>query len=260
MTGPIGALIWKACFAFTPLVAVPVAAAPVVVADLAPPVLVQKPAAPAKPTPSKKADAKKKEETPADPAAALVAKVQAFYERTKDFTASFDQIYRYTTMTRRLSSQGTVQVKKPGLMRWDYALPTVKTFVVDGKSLWIHEPEENSVMVQRRFSQDSLSAAVSFLWGRGRLADEFDVTLVERRDVGTTVLLLVPKRPQPGFAKVYFSVAPETGAVLASLVIDTQGNENRITFKDVKTDTGLSDTAFRFEPPKGATVKEFGGG
>lgn len=272
MPAPLAGVFLKACFALAPVVAVPVVAVPVVavpsvvLADISPVPAPSAPGdfgkpAPKKPNPKPAVEVTSPIAAPpadADPAAALVAKVQSFYERTKDFTATFDQVYRYKTMTRRLSSTGTVQVKKPGFMRWDYEQPAKKAFVVDGKSLWIHEPEENSVMVQRAFSQDSLSAAVSFLRGRGKLTDEFDASIVVRRDVGATVLLLVPKRPQPGFSKVYFGVEEATGAVVTSLVVDTQGNENRITFKDVKSNTGLAESAFKFTVPKGATVRELG--
>jgi len=188
--------------------------------------------------------------------AGLVERVQRFYEKTRDFSADFEQEYRYEAMGRTEKSSGTVQVKKPGLMRWDYAKPWPRRFVLDGKSLYVHDVEDNSVTIKRDFASDSLSAAVTFLWGKGRLGDEFLATKVDRPEYGAAVLELVPKKPQPGFRKVFFAVDPATGAVVASVVVDSQGNENRISFRNVRANQGVPDARFRFEIPRGATVEE----
>lgn len=189
-------------------------------------------------------------------AAELADKVQAFYEHTTDFSATFTQSYQYKAMARTQKSEGTVQVKKPGLMRWDYVKPHEKLFLLDGKALWIWDPSDKAVMVNREFSSDQLSAAVTFLWGQGKLSDEFEIQRVDKPAYGATVLELVPRKPQGGFTRLFFSVDPATGAVVTSVVIDSQGNENRIEFSDVKTNTGLATSRFQFTVPKGASVQE----
>jgi outer membrane lipoprotein carrier protein len=208
----------------------------------------------AKPEP--KADAKAEPKADAKADAALAEKVQRFYEKTADFSADFEQEYRYVAMTRVEKSQGTVKVKKPGYMRWDYQKPWPRQFVLDGRSLYVYDVEDNAVTVKKDFAADSLSAAVTFLWGRGRLLDEFDVRRVERPELGATVLQLEPKKPQAGFQRVFFGLDGATGAVLVSLVVDSQGNENKVAFKNPKTNTGLAASVFKFEVPKGATVSE----
>lgn len=197
------------------------------------------------------------EERPAGEAAALVDKVQRFYEKTRDFRADFTQVYRYVSMGRTQKSAGTVEVKKPGLMRWDYVKPHPKQFVLDGRDLYLYEPEDRAVMVKRGFSSDSLSAAVTFLFGQGRLADEFRAERVVRPEYGAVVLALEPRKPQPGFSKVFFAIDEATGQVLTSIVIDAQGNENRIAFANVRTNTGLEAKRFAFEVPKGTAVQEW---
>ena len=64
---------------------------------------------------------------PSEDAAALAAKVQATYERTRDLEARFAQTYTYSGFGRRQVSSGRVLVKKPGMMRWDYEKPSPKT-------------------------------------------------------------------------------------------------------------------------------------
>src|SRR4051812_17762595 len=70
---------------------------------------------------------------PRDDVRALVERVQAFYEKTSDFTARFDQLYTYASFGRKQRSSGQVAFKKPGMMRWDYETPAPKTFVLAGQ-------------------------------------------------------------------------------------------------------------------------------
>lgn len=215
----------------------------------------------AKPAEAKAPEAKAPEAKPAEAkspaeAVALAVKVQQFYEKTKDFTADFSQSYRYMAMQTTKKSSGTVQVKKPGFMRWDYTKPYAKLFLLDGKTFYAYEPEDNAVIVNRKFSSDTLSAAVSFLWGKGNLVEEFNLTKVDRPDYGPVVLELIPKKPQSGFTKLFFVIDPETGMVTTSVIFDSQGNENRVAFTNVKTNQNVADDRFKFQIPKDASVRE----
>ena len=183
-------------------------------------------------------------------ARALVAKVQAFYEHTRAFEAHFQQTYTYKAFHRTMHSAGTVAFKKPGLMRWDYETPRKKSFIVDGHDLWIWTPADMEAIRRKGFSTNQLSTSITFLWGKGRLADEFDIVRH-----GTDGLKLTPLTPQ-GFASVRFQVDRKTGQVESSTVIDAQGNENRIVFSKVTLNAKLPDSRFHFTPPKGAEVKE----
>jgi outer membrane lipoprotein carrier protein len=153
-------------------------------------------------------------------------------------------------------SRGTVKVKKPGRMRWDYREPLEKHFLLDGKVMWMHIPADNQVTVNKSFASDQLSAAVTFLWGKGKLADEFDIRSAQRKDLEGPVLELVPKKGAAQFQKLYFSVDPATGRVRASIVVDPQGNENRMLFTDARVNAGIADSEFEFKPPKGTAVQE----
>jgi outer membrane lipoprotein carrier protein len=189
-----------------------------------------------------------------NPAASLLAKVQAFYDRTQDLTADVDQQYAFHAMKRTLKASGTMQLRKPGLMRWDVAKPYAKQYLIDGQALYAYDSDDHEVVVKKDFSADSLSAAVTFLWGKGQLARDFDAAMVAKPEYGTNVIELTPRGPQAGFSKLYFDVEPASGLVRRSVVLDTEGNENRLTFSNVRTNTGLKAERFRFEKPQGATL------
>ncbi|TMA19384.1 MAG: outer membrane lipoprotein carrier protein LolA [Deltaproteobacteria bacterium] len=194
----------------------------------------------------------------ADPGRALAQRVQAFYAHTKDFSARFAQHYTYLAIGRVEDSEGTVQVKKPGFVRWDYDKPDKRTIYVEGKTLWIWRPDDKEVQVKRDFGGDQLSSAFTFLWGKGDLLKEFKPkSLPAQKDLPKgDVLELKPIKPVPGVEKLLFVVGKD-GQVLASVVTNAQGDVNQIVFSSAKVDQGLPDSLFHFEPPKGAYVQEF---
>jgi outer membrane lipoprotein carrier protein len=192
-----------------------------------------------------------------DPGRALAQRVQAFYAHTKDFAASFRQHYTYAAIGRVEDSEGVVQVKKPGLVRWDYATPDRRTLYIEGRTLWIWRPDDQEAQVKRDFGGEQLSSAFTFLWGKGNLLKEFSPRIVptpEELPQGDA-LELTPLKPVPGVQKLLFVVAKD-GQVLASVVTNAQGDVNQIAFGEAKIDQGLPDSLFHFAPPKGAYVQE----
>jgi outer membrane lipoprotein carrier protein len=183
---------------------------------------------------------------PSAPALALAAKVQGYYERTRDLEARFSQTYTYAGFGRKQASSGTLRVKKPGMMRWDYEKPGRKTIAVKGSRLVQWEPEENQAYVDEKFDASAMSAAVTFLLGKGDLAREFDLSL---DDMGA--LVLRPKTPDPRVEWIALTVA-EDGAVTATRVRDGSGNVNELKFTDMKRNPGLPDSAFDVKLPKDA--------
>src|SRR3954467_11910390 len=139
-----------------------------------------------------------------DSATAIARRVQAYYAQTKDFSAIFRQRYTYVSIGRVEDSEGTVQVKKPGFVRWDYVRPDKRTLYVQGKTLWIWRPEDQEAQVKRDFGGDQLSSAFTFLWGRGNLLKEFSPHLVPVPAglPAGDALELTPVKPVAGVAKL----------------------------------------------------------
>jgi outer membrane lipoprotein carrier protein len=193
-----------------------------------------------------------------DPGRALAQRVHQFYAHTKDFSAAFHQHYTYLAVGRVEDSEGTVQVKKPGLVRWDYSKPDKRTLYLEGKTLWIWRPDDQQAQVKRDFGGDQLSSAFTFLWGKGDLLKEFSPKAVKTPEglPAGDALELTPLRPVAGVAKLLFVVGKD-GQVLASVVTNPQGDVNQMVFSDSKVDRGLPDSLFHFEPPKGAYVQQF---
>ncbi|MCB9546797.1 MAG: outer membrane lipoprotein chaperone LolA [Myxococcales bacterium] len=185
--------------------------------------------------------------------AAVVDGIQAFYASAEDFQASFTQTYTYQIYDRKQVSHGVVYFKKPRRMRWDYQKPTPKVFVADGATLWVYEPEESQVF-KRDLKSAQLPAALSFMSGEGKLADEFDAKLLPSKNPDRLRVELTPKRHAGDYKLLIMEVDRATFAVEASTVVDPVGNTNHLVFNGVKTNQSLPDKGFQFSPPAGVKI------
>ena len=184
---------------------------------------------------------------------ALVKRMQAFYENTKDFTADFTQRYTYVISHRTQVSHGKVMFKKPGLMRWDYTAPAPRTFLLSGDTAYALDPQALT-LTRSHIDQSQLSAAVTFLLGKGNLADEFTFSAQPCKSCKGTLVQLTPKKPDARFKKILLEVDPKTAQVLDSSVVDPDGSVNRIEFEDLKTNVGLEQAQFQLNTPPNTQV------
>lgn len=185
---------------------------------------------------------------------ALTQKMQKFYENSRDLKARFVQTVESALGGRKQQGSGEVALKKPGKMRWDYQKPEKKLMVSDGKTLWVYEPED-----QQAFKQDlrnsTLPISVSFLFGQGKLSDEFEIAPTEEKSKPDEVVLkLIPKLATAAYRYLLFTIDEKSGLVLATTVYDQQGGVTNIQFLDVKTNQGLEDKKFSFSPPRGTHI------
>lgn len=185
----------------------------------------------------------------------VVAKMQAFYEKTRGFDTRFTQSFQQGGMPSRFAgatAQGRMRFRKPEgstgpLMRWDYDDGRILLLVKDRS--WTYDPDTKQA-TEYKVDASNLSAAVTFLWGKGRISEEFDIAKAERSDLSSEgfPLELTPKKAGQGFTKVYLVVDPKSGAVRQSVVVQSNGSENRINFVEPKLDAKVN--AADFEPDK----------
>lgn len=187
-----------------------------------------------------------------------VEAMQKFYEETVRFEADFEQTYSYTTFSRKTLSRGRVRFLKSGAsMRWDYAKPTEKSFVVAAEKFFVYDKEAKQILVAEMDS-DRVSASLSFLWGQGKLDKEFFIRESPREDLKDGIALeLTPKIKDPRFEKVYFLISAEDYSVKETLVIDPDGSENHVRFTNVRTNGDFGREAFLLEPPEDVQVVRF---
>jgi outer membrane lipoprotein carrier protein len=184
---------------------------------------------------------------------ALVERMQAFYEHTQDFTAAFRQDYAYKSFGRTTTSTGTVAFKKPAQMRWDYLTPAKRSFVLSGERVYAWDPGAQT-LTRGALPSSELSTSVTFLWGKGRLLDEFTIVRTPCKDCQGVLLVLTPRKAESRFRELRLELDPKTAQVRTTVVVDPDGSENTIVFSELRTNTGLTKERFTLDVPEGTQV------
>jgi outer membrane lipoprotein carrier protein len=194
---------------------------------------------------------------PAESAAALAVRLQARYDAIKDFTADFSQTYEGGVLRRKTTESGTLLVKKPGRMRWEYKTPEEKLFVADGRKLYAWVPADRQVTVSALPTGDAPATPILFLLGRGQLTRDFTPSLpgaVAGAPPDSVALALTPKTPVPEYDLLTLVVDRATLGLRMLIARDGQGGMSTFAFTHLRENVGLADSKFAFTIPRGADV------
>jgi outer membrane lipoprotein carrier protein len=192
---------------------------------------------------------------PVTPSATEVAaSLQKKYDAIRDFTADFVHEAEGGVLRKKTTERGTLQVKKPGRMRWDYTAPEKKLFVSDGRKMYLYVPADNQVMVTSVPESDEATTAVLFLVGKGSLTRDFTVSFAEGGTPETYALKLLPKLPERDYDWLHVVVERATMRLRTLAAADAQGGRSTFHFSNFKENGGLADKTFDFRIPRGADV------
>src|SRR5438876_4928427 len=121
--------------------------------------------------------------------------VDNHYNHLQTLHAEFTETYRGAGIER--TESGSLWLKKPGKMRWEYRFPKEKLFLSDGKDAWFYLPGDRQVRRTSVRKLDDLRSPLGFLLGKTQLEKELE-GLSPAADVvaltpGNMVLRGVPK-------------------------------------------------------------------
>ncbi|MGA7753681.1 MAG: outer membrane lipoprotein carrier protein LolA, partial [Candidatus Sulfotelmatobacter sp.] len=103
---------------------------------------------------------------------ALAAKVDQRYDRMHTLEARFTETYTGAGMTR--TEGGSLLLKKPGRMRWNYDQPSPKLFLTDGQTAWFYGPGEHQARRTPVKQLDDLRSPLRYLLGKTKLEKELE--------------------------------------------------------------------------------------
>jgi outer membrane lipoprotein carrier protein len=181
---------------------------------------------------------------------ALVRKVDDHYNHLRSLRAHYSE--RYSGMGMDRVEEGTLLLKKPGRMRWSYAAPVGKVFVLDGKFAWFYTPGDAQATRVPAKELDDLRSPLRFLLGRTQLRKELDNLTVAADGSGFRISG-VPK----GMAqrvKLLSLWVTGAGAIERMRLEEVDGAVTEFTFSDLHENVPVKDSDFAFIPPAGVTV------
>jgi outer membrane lipoprotein carrier protein len=186
---------------------------------------------------------------------ALLKRVESRYNQTKTLQVLFHEDYTPPGRAKRTES-GTLVLRKPGKMRWDYDQPKGKLFVSDGKYLWLYTPLENRAEKMKLKESDDMRAPLAFLLGKLDFQKEFR-NLQAKQEGPDMRITAEPKTDNLPYSAVEFLVAPDQRIKLVKVTgFDHSVLEFRLD--EEKVDPPLDAKLFQFQVPKGARLVEAG--
>jgi len=189
----------------------------------------------------------------------LAAAVDAHYNHLRSLQAEFTEVYRGSGMDR--TESGTLWLKKPGKMRWEYRSPKEKLFVSNGKDAWFYVPDDRQARKTEAKKLEDIRSPLAFLLGKTKLEKELqglslapDVTPLQP---GNVVLRGVPQALADRISEVLVEVTP-AHQIARIIIQEVDGAVTEYRFDEMKEDVEIGDARFQFKPPAGTETVEGG--
>jgi outer membrane lipoprotein carrier protein len=195
----------------------------------------------------------------------LARAVDDHYNHLRSLQSDFTEIYRGDGLERVES--GTLWLKKPRKMRWEYRSPKEKLFISDGEAVWFYLPAERQLRKTSLRKLDDLRSPLAFLLGKTKLENELRglSKVVEQSPLGAgnTLLRGVPRslvsQSTTGpVSEVQLEITP-SDEIVRIVIMEADGATTEFRFTGWKENLALDDKRFQFTPPLGVeTVEELG--
>ena len=183
--------------------------------------------------------------------------VDEHYNHLKTFKAAFTEIYQGDGISR--TESGTLWLKKPSRMRWEYHVPREKLFLIDSQSAYFYVTGDRQAKKTPVKNLDDIRSPLRYLLGKTKLEKELeglslapDLSPLQSGDI---VLRGVPKVMKDRVAAVILEVS--AAHQIDRIVI--HGVDSTITdfrFSQIEENVPVQDSLFRFIPPPGVETIE----
>lgn len=148
--------------------------------------------------------------------------------------------------------QGTLYIRRPGRMRFEYDAPSKLKIVADGSQVTLWDP------ATRDFGQWPIGwTAASFLVREPfKLSGDLTVESQQRTGDGLQLTIVQTRKPQEG--KIIVRLAESPLALRGWSIVDNRGNKVDVSLTDLKTGGQLADSLFKYDGPDAGQI--MGGG
>ena len=188
-------------------------------------------------------------------AATIARRVDEHYNHLQTLTAEFTQTYQGVGVQR--TEAGTLWLKRPGKMRWEYRQPKSKVFVGDGKAVWFYVSGEKQATRGSMKQLDDLQSPLAYLLGRAHLEKQMSglslASDVQPVGSGNVVLRGVPRGMEARVHDVLLEI-DEAGRLVRIVISEADDSTTEYRFSEQKENLAISDDRFRFEPHAGVAI------
>lgn len=183
----------------------------------------------------------------------IMDKVEKRYD-VIDFSSYFVQESTLKAMDITDVASGSIFVKRPGMMRWEYDKPDRQTIITDGIKLWVYKPDDNQVMIGKAPSFFGDGKGAGFLSDMKLIREQFKVSFEKEKSDHDYVIKLLPKEPTVGITKIYLAISKITFKIKKIITLNEYDDETIIELINSKFNLNLDKSLFNFIVPEGTDV------
>lgn len=181
---------------------------------------------------------------------ALIHKVDDHYNHLTSLRAHYTE--HYTGMGMDRTESGTLLLKKPGRMRWNYDEPVGKVFVLDGKYAWFYTPGDTQAQRVPAKELDDLRSPLRFLLGHTQLQKELD-DLTVSPDGTDFKITGIPKGMSQRVKALTLKVA-SNGTIEQMQIEERDGSVTAFFFSGIEENIPVKNEDFVFHAPAGVAI------
>jgi len=186
-----------------------------------------------------------------DPAKEALEKIRDRYESIDDGEIRFTQKVKYSMARIEQEITGTLLFKKEHKYRVEYEGQTI---VTDGETVWSYSRSTNQVLIDRFKINERTLTPERIL---GEAPEEYAPTLIGHEKMGKLDLVVLKLMPPEGKSAVKsMKIWAQEGDWLVRRVelLDVHGKQTTYQVHSFKTNPGVPDSRFTFQPPEGVEV------
>jgi len=183
----------------------------------------------------------------------IAGRVDAHYNHLTSLKLDYTE--RYTGMGQTRVETGTLLLKKPGRMRWNYASPAGKVFILNSKYAWFYTPGDPQAQRVPAKQLDDLRSPLRFLLGRLKIEKELTNLTLEISQ-NSAKIKGVPKGMEQRINAMTLTCNPTTGILTGLKIEDADGSTTEFAFSNLQENIPLKDPDFEFVAPAGVTIIE----
>lgn len=182
-------------------------------------------------------------------------RLNSLLKNTKSMTAGFTQTTKGAgggqsgLSAKNGTFSGTMSLQRPNNFRWNITSPSEQLIVTDGSALWIYDKDLEQVTRQNSGQQLGSTPALLLSGDPSKISQNFKVT---QPNSSKNYYVLYPKNSDGNFKSLAVSFSNDKPVMM--VLNDSLGQVTSIKFNNVKINTGVSSSQFKFIPPAGVDV------
>jgi outer membrane lipoprotein carrier protein len=171
------------------------------------------------------------------------------YQKISSWQANFVQETYVPLLDQKISKTGSIIISKPGKIRIDYLTPIKKTYLSNGKKLWI-QIEGDPLIKEFSNLKKALSSEAFELLMKNQISNQ-DFKMMELENENhLSVTSFIPKEEKSIFKKIVFKLDLKQSLIKEMILDNKSGNQTLYRFSEIRTNQKFGDELFEIDQLK----------